>query len=51
MYSNNLFNLVDEYWDAGQQQFTLDPEDEILAACLITHAGQIVNPTIKERYD
>jgi NAD(P) transhydrogenase subunit alpha len=50
MYSNNLFNLVDEYWDAGQQQFTLDLKDEILLGCLITHAGQIVNPTIKQQY-
>jgi len=50
MYSNNLFNLVDEYWDTGQQQFNLDLEDEILVGCLITHAGQIVNPTIKEQY-
>ena len=50
MYSNNLFNLVDEYWDAGQQKFTLDLADEILVGCLITHAGQIVNPTIKQQY-
>ena len=50
MYSNNLFNLVDEYWDAGQQQFTLDLADEILLGCLITHAGQIVNPIIKQQY-
>jgi NAD(P) transhydrogenase subunit alpha len=50
MYSNNLFNLVDEYWDDGQQQFTLDLADEILIGCLITHAGQIVNPTIKQQY-
>jgi len=50
MYSNNLFNLVDEYWDDEQQQFTLDLEDEILAGCLITHAGQIVNPVIKQQY-
>ena len=50
MYSNNLFNLVDEYWDAERQQFTLDLEDEILVGCLITHAGAIVNATIKQQY-
>ncbi len=49
MYSNNLFNLVDEYWDAEQRQFTLDLQDEILVGCLITHAGAIVNAAIKEQ--
>jgi NAD(P) transhydrogenase subunit alpha len=50
MYSNNLFNLVDEYWDKERKLFTLDPDDDILSGCLITHAGQIVNPTIKDHY-
>lgn len=50
MYSNNLFNLVDEYWDAEQKHFTLDLQDEILVGCLITHAGEIVNAAIKEQY-
>ncbi len=50
MYSNNLFNLVEEYWDAEQQRFNLDLEDEILAGCVITHAGEIVNATIKGLY-
>ena len=50
MYSNNLLNLVDEYWDVEQQQFILDLQDEILAGCLITHAGAIVNTTIKQEY-
>ena len=50
MYSNNLFNLVDEYWDAEHKCFSLDLEDEILPGCLITHGGEIVNPTIKEHY-
>lgn len=50
MYSNNLFNLVDEYWDAEQKDFILNLKDEIIAGCLITHAGEIVNPVIKEQY-
>jgi NAD(P) transhydrogenase subunit alpha len=50
MYSNNLFNLVDEYWDAEKRGFVLDLEDEIIAGCLITHDGEIVNPVIKEHY-
>jgi NAD(P) transhydrogenase subunit alpha len=50
MYSNNLFNLVEEYWDAEQKGFVLDLEDEIIAGCLLTHAGELVNPVIKEQY-
>ncbi|MEM9743900.1 MAG: Re/Si-specific NAD(P)(+) transhydrogenase subunit alpha [Pseudomonadota bacterium] len=47
MYANNLFNLVDEFWDAESKTFNLDPEDEIVQACVITRGGEIVNETIK----
>jgi len=50
MYSNNLFNLVDEYWDTEQEAFVLNLADEIITGCLITHAGDIVNPRIREQY-
>jgi NAD(P) transhydrogenase subunit alpha len=50
MYSNNLFNLVEEYWNAEQKSFELDLNDDILAGCLITHAGDIVNATIRKHY-
>jgi NAD(P) transhydrogenase subunit alpha len=47
MYSNNLFNLVSEFWDAEEKTLTLDPEDEIVVSCVITRGGAIVNETIK----
>jgi NAD(P) transhydrogenase subunit alpha len=50
MYSNNLFNLVDEYWNAEQKTFEIDLNDDILSGCVITHAGEIVNETIRKRY-
>jgi NAD(P) transhydrogenase subunit alpha len=50
MYSNNLLNLIDEYWDAEQKSFALDLNDDILSGCVITHAGQIVNETIRKHY-
>ncbi len=50
MYSNNLFNLVEEYWNAEQKSFELDLNDDILAGCLITHGGEIVNTTIRKHY-
>jgi NAD(P) transhydrogenase subunit alpha len=50
MYSSNLFNLVDEFWNADENRFELDFEDEITKGCLITHKGQIVNEMIREHY-
>ena len=47
MYSNNLFNLVTEFWDGENKSFNLDLEDDIIKGCLITHGGAIVNETIK----
>jgi NAD(P) transhydrogenase subunit alpha len=47
MFSANLFNLVDEFWDSEGRSFGLDLEDDILKSCVITHGGAIVNETIK----
>ncbi len=47
MYSANLFNLIDEFWDAEAKHLNLDPEDEIIKSCVITRDGAIVNETIK----
>ncbi len=51
MYSNNLFNLLDEFWDAEEKTLNLDPEDEIVEACVITRDGAVVNETIKNIYN
>ncbi len=47
MYSSNLFNLLDEFWNQEESTLDLDPEDEIVQACVITRDGSIVNETIK----
>ncbi|MFT7653339.1 MAG: NAD(P) transhydrogenase subunit alpha [Limisphaerales bacterium] len=51
MYSNNLFNLLDEFWDAESKTLNLDPEDEIVQNCVITRDGSVVNDTIKNIYN
>ena len=48
MYSANVVNLLDDYWDEESKQLDLDPEDEIVSGCLITRDGEIVNETIKK---
>ncbi|MDE2028560.1 MAG: Re/Si-specific NAD(P)(+) transhydrogenase subunit alpha [Candidatus Omnitrophica bacterium] len=47
MYSANLHNLLEEYWDKDTKAFKLNLEDEIIKGALITHQGQVVNEMVK----
>ena len=47
MFSSNLYNLVEHFWDKEAKHLKLDREDEIIQGCLITHGGEIVNETVK----
>jgi NAD(P) transhydrogenase subunit alpha len=47
MYSSNLVNLIEEYWDKEAKIFKLDLANEIIKGCLVTHQGQIVNDQLK----
>ena len=51
MYSSNLFNLVDEFWDKeGDAGLVLNADDDIIQGCLITRDGELVNEAIKNHY-
>ena len=50
MYSNNLLNLLQEFWDEEAKALNLDPEDDIVQSCVITRDGAVVNETIKNIY-
>jgi NAD(P) transhydrogenase subunit alpha len=50
MFSSNLFNLVDEFWNTEEKRFELNFDDEIIKGCVITHQGKIVNQMIKDHY-
>lgn len=50
MYSNNLFNLLSEFWDEESKTLNLDPADDIVQNCVITRDGSVVNETIKNIY-
>jgi len=50
LYANNLFNLLDEYWDKETKSFQLDLEDDILDGCVITHQGELRNDMLKKHY-
>ena len=49
VYANNVFNLIDEFWNDDDASFNFDLEDEILSNCLVTHRGDYVNSSVKER--
>ena len=48
MYSANVTHFIDEFWNADEGAFALDPEDEIVSGCVLTRDGEIVNETIKD---
>jgi NAD(P) transhydrogenase subunit alpha len=50
MFSSNLYNLVEEFWNTEEKRFDLNFEDDIIKGCVITHAGQIVNEMIAAHY-
>jgi NAD(P) transhydrogenase subunit alpha len=47
MYSSNVYNLISEYWSAEEKMLNLSLEDDILAGCIVTHGGDLVNEAIK----
>jgi NAD(P) transhydrogenase subunit alpha len=46
MYSSNIVNLLDEFWNKDSKELRLDPADDIIQGCVITRGGEIVNATI-----
>ncbi len=49
MYSANLGNFVDHFWDKGEESkgFNLDLEDELIKGALITHGGDLFSEMYK----
>jgi NAD(P) transhydrogenase subunit alpha len=50
MYSNNIGSLVEHLWNKERNGIVIDPANELLRGCLITHAGSVVNETIKTHH-
>jgi len=47
MYSANLTNFVDHFWDKEAKTFNLNLEDEIIQGALITHNGALFSEMYK----
>jgi len=51
MFSSNVTNFIEHFWDKDAKHLTLDRDDAIIQGCLVTHAGDIVHPALKEAID
>jgi H+-translocating NAD(P) transhydrogenase subunit alpha len=47
MYSSNITNLIEHFWDKENKTFKLNREDEIIAGALLTCDGVIVNKLLR----
>ncbi len=47
MYSSNLGNFIDHFWNKDAKKFNLDLEDEIIQGALITHNGALFSEMYK----
>ena len=47
MYASNLAAFVEHFWDAATKTFRLDPADDLLRHCLVTHGGAILPENLR----
>lgn len=47
MYSNNLGNLIEHFWDKESKTLRVDPANDLQKGCLLTHAGKIIHESFK----
>jgi H+-translocating NAD(P) transhydrogenase subunit alpha len=49
MFASNLAAFLEHFWNKETKSLRIDPTDELLGACLITHGGAIVHPSVKPK--
>ena len=49
MLANNYLALIEHLWDKEAKALKIDPSDEILSGCLLTHGGQVVHPQFRDK--
>ena len=48
MFSANIGNFLEHYWDKEAKAFKFDLADEILKGCVLTHDGAVVHERFKD---
>ena len=46
MYAANVASFVEAFWNPGLKTLNLDSEDDIVAGCVLTRDGEIVNDAV-----
>jgi NAD(P) transhydrogenase subunit alpha len=49
VYASNIAGLLEHFWDKENSTLNIDLEDEIMQGCLLTHGGEVIHPTFKEK--
>ena len=47
VYANNLYSMIEEFWDTENKIMNIDINDEILSGCVVSHAGESIDPLSK----
>ncbi len=42
MFSANLVNFIEHFWDKEKNTFVLNTEDDLIKGCLVTHQGKVL---------
>jgi NAD(P) transhydrogenase subunit alpha len=48
MYASNVVSLIDHAWDSEAASLRLDPADDVLDSCLLTHDGAVRHAGVRE---
>lgn len=49
VYAANIAGLLEHFWDKESSSLNIDLEDEIMKGGLLTHKGEVIHPTFKEK--
>ncbi len=47
VYAMNLVGLIEDYWKKDDKALVIDPSDELLKHCVITHNGTVCHPNFQ----
>ncbi|MDM7860519.1 NAD(P) transhydrogenase subunit alpha [Alteromonas sp. ASW11-36] len=50
LYANNLYNLIEDYWDKESNTLNLDFTDDILDASVVCHARVLRNELLRKQF-
>ena len=50
MFSSNIYNLINHFWNSETKKFEMDLSDEIAQGCILTQNGEIVHEMLKKHY-